>query len=278
VRARRVIVSAGTVGTNNLLARNRADLPNLSGHLGRGFSTNGDLLTFAWRAKEPGPDGKPVPRHLMMAKGPVITGTIRWTRHGRMMQVQDAGVPALGEWLFHLFDFPHSVVIAAKSWLRYEWRKLLHNPDTNISEEVSELIGDGAGSASTLPLLGMGCDTPGGRFRLTGEDLELSWNERESRQFFDDLMAESKEIAHELGATFKDVRRAHIITVHPLGGCAMAEGEHAGVVDATGECFGHPGLHVADGSVMPGPVGPNPSLTIAALADRFADATLAKGK
>jgi cholesterol oxidase len=26
-----------------------------------------------------------------------------------------------------------------------------------------------------------------------------------------------------------------------------------------------------DGSVMPGPVGPNPSLTIAALADRFAD-------
>jgi cholesterol oxidase len=38
--------------------------------------------------------------------------------------------------------------------------------------------------------------------------------------------------------------------------------------------FDHPGLHVADGSVMPGPVGPNPSLTIAALADRFADALL----
>ena len=30
----------------------------------------------------------------------------------------------------------------------------------------------------------------------------------------------------------------------------------------------------ADGSVMPGPVGPNPSLTIAALADRFADRIL----
>jgi choline dehydrogenase-like flavoprotein len=29
-----------------------------------------------------------------------------------------------------------------------------------------------------------------------------------------------------------------------------------------------------DGSVMPGPLGPNPSLTIAALADRFADAML----
>ena len=32
-----------------------------------------------------------------------------------------------------------------------------------------------------------------------------------------------------------------------------------------------PGLHIADGSVMPGPTGPNPSFTIAALADRFAD-------
>jgi cholesterol oxidase len=41
-----------------------------------------------------------------------------------------------------------------------------------------------------------------------------------------------------------------------------------------GEVFGHPGLYIADGSVMPGPVGPNPSLTIAALADRFADRIL----
>ena len=35
-----------------------------------------------------------------------------------------------------------------------------------------------------------------------------------------------------------------------------------------------PGLHIADGSMMPGPVGPNPSFTIAALADRSADRML----
>jgi cholesterol oxidase len=46
------------------------------------------------------------------------------------------------------------------------------------------------------------------------------------------------------------------------------------VVDEHGEVFGHRGLFVADGAVMPGPVGPNPSLTIAALADRFADRIL----
>ena len=37
------------------------------------------------------------------------------------------------------------------------------------------------------------------------------------------------------------------------------------------EVFGYPGFYIADGSVLPGPVGPNPSLTIAACADRFAD-------
>jgi cholesterol oxidase len=60
-----------------------------------------------------------------------------------------------------------------------------------------------------------------------------------------------------------------LITVHPLGGCPMAADHRRGVVDDHGETFGHSGLFVADGSVMPGPVGANPSLTIAALAERF---------
>jgi cholesterol oxidase len=54
----------------------------------------------------------------------------------------------------------------------------------------------------------------------------------------------------------------------------MGRGPAEGVVDSWGQVFGHPGLYVADGSVMPGTVGPNPSLTIAALADRFADGIL----
>jgi cholesterol oxidase len=42
--------------------------------------------------------------------------------------------------------------------------------------------------------------------------------------------------------------------------------------------FGVPGLYVADGSVMPGPVGANPSLTIAALAERFAQRMVEGGR
>lgn len=50
----------------------------------------------------------------------------------------------------------------------------------------------------------------------------------------------------------------------------MATRKGEGVVNEWGEVFDEPGLYVADGSILPGPVGPNPALTIAALADRFA--------
>jgi cholesterol oxidase len=57
-------------------------------------------------------------------------------------------------------------------------------------------------------------------------------------------------------------------------------GRHTGegVTDEWGEVFGVPGLYVADGSVMPGPVGANPSLTIAALAERFAERMVERGR
>jgi cholesterol oxidase len=40
------------------------------------------------------------------------------------------------------------------------------------------------------------------------------------------------------------------------------------VVDHAGRVFGHPGLYVFDGAIVPRPLGLNPSKTIAALAER----------
>ncbi len=51
----------------------------------------------------------------------------------------------------------------------------------------------------------------------------------------------------------------------------MGLSKNSAVVGANGEVFDYPGLYVADGSVMPGPVAVNPALTIAALADWFAE-------
>jgi cholesterol oxidase len=87
------------------------------------------------------------------------------------------------------------------------------------------------------------------------------------------------ELSERLGGKFEDDilwRLNAVMTVHPLGGCPMGATADEGVVDpVSGEVHNYPRLHVADGSVMPGPVGANPSMTIAAVADRFADAILA---
>jgi cholesterol oxidase len=81
-----------------------------------------------------------------------------------------------------------------------------------------------------------------------------------------------RRVAAVLGARYVDNpmwRRKRIITVHPVGGAPMGRDRSVGVCDSYGEVFGYPGLYIADGAVMPGPVGTNPSLTIAALADRM---------
>ena len=120
-----------------------------------------------------------------------------------------------------------------------------------------------------LPLLAMGRDVPGGRMRLRGDVLELDGYAEASREYYDDVEAAARDLARRLGGRLRFVSRK--TTVHPLGGCPMGRNVREGVVGTDGEVFGAPGLFIADGSIMPGPVGVNPSLTIAALAHRIAE-------
>src|SRR3954468_6767303 len=53
-----LILSAGTLGTTNLLLRNRAVLPGLSKKIGTRFCGNGDLLTLVLNTKQQEIDGK----------------------------------------------------------------------------------------------------------------------------------------------------------------------------------------------------------------------------
>jgi cholesterol oxidase len=69
-----------------------------------------------------------------------------------------------------------------------------------------------------------------------------------------------------LGATTELVGRP--VTGHFIGGCAVGAGPATGVVDGYQRLYGHPGLHVIDGSVVAANLGVNPSLTITALAER----------
>ncbi len=57
-------------------------------------------------------------------------------------------------------------------------------------------------------------------------------------------------------------------TAHILGGAVIGATPETGVIDPYQRLFGHPGMHVVDASAIPANLGTNPSLTIAALAER----------
>ncbi|WP_433383556.1 GMC oxidoreductase [Actinoplanes sp. CA-142083] len=69
-----------------------------------------------------------------------------------------------------------------------------------------------------------------------------------------------------LGAATELIGRP--VTGHFIGGCAIGADADHGVIDPYHRLYGHPGLHVVDGSAVAANLGVNPSLTITALAER----------
>jgi cholesterol oxidase len=271
----RLVLAAGTFGTSYLLLRDREWFPGMSPALGTRFSGNGDLLTFLLRARE---RDRILP--LDASHGPVITSAIRlpdeldgFAGAGRGAYIEDGGYPGFVNWMAEEADVGREVTRIVKYALERFLRFISGAPETRTSKELSDLIGDGALSMSSLPLLGMGRDVPDGVLRLDKCDkLNVDWSRETSEAYFERLNTTMRRIADVLGAKYVDNPmwfRKRVITVHPVGGAPMGVDPAVSVCDPYGEVHGYPGLYVADGSAMPGPVGPNPSLTIAALADRL---------
>jgi len=271
--ARRVVLGAGTFGTTFLLLRSRGSLPALGPALGTRFSGNGDLLTLLLGCTRDGAalavDG---------GTGPVITTAVRTPdaldgdgAAGRGAYIEDAGFPGFLGWLVETAQL-RTVArrSAAFAWQVVRNRTSAHGR-SHISADLATLLGDGRLSAGSLPLLGMGRDVPDGRMSLREGNLAVDWTTATSQAYFTDLRARMAAIGAELGARLQDNPlwwAKRVVTVHPLGGAPVGRHAGEGVADEFGEVHGHRGLHVLDGAAMPGPVGANPALTIAAMADR----------
>ena len=284
ITADRLILSAGTLGSTFLLLKNRRAFPGLSDQLGTRFCGNGDLITFAMESSDD-VGGERVPRLIDAGYGPVITSAVRVADRedggdGRGFYVEDAGYPEFVNWMLEVVDAPTDAF--RNFWgnaFRHIRDKLLsREPETDVGAEVTRLLGSTELSAGLLPMLGMGRDIPDGKMELREGKLNVDWRIENSGPYFDDVREKMRDIAEALGGRYTDPldHLNRLVTVHPLGGCPMGQDETEGVVDSYGEVFNYPGFYIADGSVMPGPVGPNPSLTIAALADRFATNILEK--
>ena len=67
-------------------------------------------------------------------------------------------------------------------------------------------------------------------------------------------------------------------SVHPTGGCAMAETEKDGVIDHSCQVFNYPGLYVCDASIFPIAPCCGPHYFIMAHSDRMAKLIIDKEK
>lgn len=278
--AARVVLAAGSLGSTRLLLKMQREgvLPGLSAQLGKNWCGNGDLEGTALGCAQV----------VDPTKGPVITGAIRYRftaypdgfRHGAF--IQDAGFPVGLAWFLagklpSPRSFMHSLGVG---WLILRGRLLKlfgikAGNEVNLGAEISKVIDSDEFARKGFLLLGMGRDRNDGEIvlRADGEAL-IKWRMAASRLHYDRLRREMKKIARHLGGTFFDNPLTHIdkiIAVHPVGGCVMGESPEQGVVNPHGEVFGHPGLYVADASIIPTSLGPNPSLTIAALAEYIAE-------
>jgi cholesterol oxidase len=194
--------------------------------------------------------------------------------------MEDAGLPYLFSWIAELSGLPGTVVRGLKFLkMRAKYRTGLNN-DANLSAEIANLLGPATTTMSTLALIAMGRDFANGRLSLKGNLLACDWSQDKSQAYFDRVRDTGDAIARALNGKYVDTpsyKYLHqVLTAHPLGGCPMGFTTNDGVVNSFGEVFGYPGLYVVDGSVMPGAVGPNPSLTIAAISDRAADHIIGK--
>lgn len=275
IRCNSLVLAAGAYGTTFLLLKNRDSLPGLSPTVGTRFSGNGDVLGFMM------PKRSHNYREFAPSRGPVITSAIRFPDHyddpdsgvrRRGYYLEDGGYPGFTDWIVERTDLPGLLMRSGRFAVRWIIARLLNSPESGLSAEISRLIGQGQLSGGSLPMLGMGRDVPDGVMRLSKGKLQVDWNTRTSRAYFNDVRSTARAIARDLGVGYVDnpmwlLKR--VVSVHPLGGAPIGHTEKEGTCDSFGEVFGHRGLFVADGAAMPGPVGANPSLTIAAMADRL---------
>jgi cholesterol oxidase len=265
IRARKVIFSAGVMGTIDLLFKNKEKyktLPEISEQLGHCVRTNGESLCGATSFEE----------HRDLSRGIAIGSAIHPDEYTKIEPVRyNSGSSALrflavpltenGSWwsrplkLFAqlIYRFPQFLrLLKVKDWARQTIILLVMQ---SIDRQMRLRMGRSLLNGFRVGLVGAATDNPIPSYLPVAQEA-------------------SKKLAQDLNGIpqniFTEVLLGTPATAHILGGACMASSAQEGVIDSNHKVFGHPGLYVCDGSVVPANLGVNPSLTITALSERFA--------
>lgn len=269
LEAETVVVSAGTLGSARLLLQSKAStLPGLSPALGARFSGNGNALGAIF---DPTADGT---TDAEVDVGPSITSVIDlWEERGFILE--DLGLPPTYMVLLEALRGVNTIGSAARARLRAKEVAARVGASTDRPTSPRDLSARAVTPdiEDVLTFLFIGKENPAGRVKLSRRgQVDIDFSTDDSELLYQRMEETLEEVAESVGG--KPVfNLAHgplgkYIIAHPLGGVPMADDPQHGVVDSYGRVFGHDGLHVLDGSIIPSPLGANPSKTIAALAER----------
>lgn len=281
VRADVVILGAGTLGSTEILLRSAQRGLPLSGRVGERFTGNGDVLGFAYNTNteingvgfgnQPAKGREPV--------GPCITSVIDLREQPVLEQgmvIEEGSIPGA---IASLLPLGLSAAAVLGGNRPKQVREIIDEKNREI-ESLAEGPYRGA-IRNTQTYLIMTHDNGAGRMYLENDRLRIAWAGVGSEEIFTRANENLKKAAEPLGGVFApnptwhSLQEKSLVSVHPLGGCVMAESAEQGVVNHKGQVFAgaagnavYPGLYVDDGAVVPRPLGVNPSFTISAIAER----------
>ncbi|GEB56442.1 GMC family oxidoreductase N-terminal domain-containing protein [Streptomyces gardneri] len=266
-RARRVVIAAGTYGTQTLLHRMKDGglLPRISQRLGELTRTNSEGLVGAqttdrrYRKKH----GK---EKVDFTRGVAITSSIHPdanthiepVRYGKgsnsmggmtVLQVP-YGAHRVRNWFLNVLKHP---TLAARSLSNWRWSErtiiglVMQSLDNSLTTYRKP---GGIGKGLLTARQGHGAPNP----VQIPEATEAAT-----------LLAE--EINGFAGSNIGELMGTPL-TAHFLGGCPIGADAESGVIDPYHRLFGHPGISVVDGATVSANLGVNPSLTITAQAER----------
>ena len=269
-RADHVVLAAGSLGSTELLLRSRdqyATLPQLSPVLGTRWSANANMLT---------PDLYANAADVQQSVGPTISGALDFmdgSVRGQRFVLEDDG-------------FPNLLLNAVRAKTRSHWYSALA---WLLRRHLERPLRSHNPLGGVMIWLGAGVDAADGTLRLKRgflppwqKEVHLEWDVGKSRPVIDAILDLHRRLSRANGGQLQvplywSLLHA-LVTVHPLGGCRTGVDALDGVVDHRGQVFGYPGLYVMDGATLRGAVGRNPSLTIAALAERAAHLMVEDGR
>jgi choline dehydrogenase-like flavoprotein len=278
-----VVLAAGTLGSTEILLRSR-DKTNgkltVSDKLGSRFSTNGDFSGFI------SIDRDKLAYPIYATRGPINTSHVTFRNGKLLVNVEDAGIPAmfasLVERTLNMIGNGKQADLVNLLGLLWDNAALPDYSDpTNFETEAEMLMG-------TSWFNCMGKDDATGTFDLSNNQLRLRFSTPiANHPTFKKAEEILRGMATAMGGTFHAfplwdglqpfVSRKLVVT-HPLGGCPVGASSSDGVVNASGQVYNtkaggqtvNAGLYVADGSIVPGALAVNPTLTIVAMAQRVA--------